>query len=430
MANEEHFGILKNGIEAWNAWREESPGVRPNLSKANLSRAELGEADLSRADLSNADLSRAELGEADLSRADLSNADLTRAGLYDANLGDANLTRANLTRADLSYANLSDADLSGATLHFAYFRRAHLSYVNLLNTYLNGADFTDTNLFGAKLTNAQLNHAKLTNTVFIDADLSGSNLSDADLSNADLTNANLAGAELSNATFCNVDLRCAKSLDTIVHRGPSTIGTNTLQCSHGQIPEVFLKGCGLTDWEIEATKLYNPNITEDERTLITYEILRIQGEQPIMQSRVFISYSHKDTPFVETLEKLLDSKGIRYWRDVHDLKAGRLEDQIDRGIELNRLVLLILSENSVRSDWVEHEAATARELERKLRDQGSPKDVLCPIRLDDACFSCDWPRVLRRQIEDYNILDFSGWRDAPTLAKQFAKLYDGLLLNY
>ena len=53
------------------------------------------------------------------------------------------------------------------------------------------------------------------------------------------------------------------------------------------------------------------------------------------------------------------------------------------------------------------------------------------MALDDAWKKrSDWPRWLRRQIEDYNILDFSGWQDSAVLAAQFEKLYKGIVLHY
>ena len=85
----------------------------------------------------------------------------------------------------------------------------------------------------------------------------------------------------------------------------------------------------------------------------------------------------------------------------------------------------MLSENSVESDWVEFEAAKARELEKELR-----RDVLCPVALDQVWKTCSWPGPLRRQIEDYHVLDFSGWQVPGTLEGQFAKLLDGLKLFY
>ncbi len=65
--------------------------------------------------------------------------------------------------------------------------------------------------------------------------------------------------------------------------------------------------------------------------------------------------------------------GIRFWRDIHDATSGRLEKVVDRAIRQNPIVLLLLSENSVKSDWVEHEAQLARELEQELG-----RNVLCP----------------------------------------------------
>ncbi len=39
MANEEHLKLLRQGVEAWNRWREEILGVRPDLSGVDLRRA-------------------------------------------------------------------------------------------------------------------------------------------------------------------------------------------------------------------------------------------------------------------------------------------------------------------------------------------------------------------------------------------------------
>lgn len=36
MANPEHVAILKSGVEEWNRWREENPGIRPDLEGADL----------------------------------------------------------------------------------------------------------------------------------------------------------------------------------------------------------------------------------------------------------------------------------------------------------------------------------------------------------------------------------------------------------
>jgi len=60
MASEEHLKILKQGVEAWNEWREKNLQIIPDLSKADLYEADLYEADLYEADLTGANLNGAQ----------------------------------------------------------------------------------------------------------------------------------------------------------------------------------------------------------------------------------------------------------------------------------------------------------------------------------------------------------------------------------
>jgi hypothetical protein len=171
--------------------------------------------------------------------------------------------------------------------------------------------------------------------------------------------------------------------------------------------------------------LYNPDLGNEERNKVLYRIYDIQARQAIQISPLFVSYSHGDTEFVDKLGNHLTEKGIRYWRDTHEMKAGRIETQIDRGIRQNPTVLLVLSEHSLSSDWVEHEVRTARGLEKEL-----DRDVLCPVALDDSWKSSRWPKRIMEQIMKYNILDFSEWRDDSKFEGAFRKLIDGLELFY
>lgn len=58
MANEEHLNILKQGVEVWNQWKRNNPGVILDLNETDMSWANLRQADLSDADLSRANLSK------------------------------------------------------------------------------------------------------------------------------------------------------------------------------------------------------------------------------------------------------------------------------------------------------------------------------------------------------------------------------------
>jgi hypothetical protein len=94
MANEEHLARLKQGVKAWNQWRDEHPKIRPDLGGAHLGGTTLAQADLGGAHLREADLTRVNLSLANLSEADLTGADLTGADLRQADLTGTNLTRA------------------------------------------------------------------------------------------------------------------------------------------------------------------------------------------------------------------------------------------------------------------------------------------------------------------------------------------------
>lgn len=411
--------------------------MRLDLRDANLSGADLSGADLSMADLSGADLSGTNLGWANLSEADLTVANLRGADLREANLRRTNLDRAllpevNLVGADLREANLREVYLSGADL-----RGKDLSGVDLFWAFLGGADLREANLREAKLIGTDLRGANLSEANMVGATLWETQLIGADVSGADLrqanlrgTNLNLAGANFARARssgtiYSSVNLSAVKALETMVHVGPSTLGTDTLIASQGMIPDVFLRGCGLSDWEIKAAKLYNPNLHNSQIMTLLYEIDQLRSGASIQINPLFISYAHHDASFVDALERKLSAHGIRFWRDIHDLKAGRLETQIDRAVRMNPTVLLVLSERSVESDWVEWEAGKARELEKQLG-----RDVLCPIALDDAWKSCRWPGPLRKQITNYRILDFSRWQVANVFEEQFSKLVEGLTLFY
>ena len=154
MANEEHLALIKRGVEVWNKWREENPGIKTDLVEADLSGANLSGAKLVGvnfwgADLIGTNLVGANLIEADLVKANLSEADFSGVRFLGANLAEANLSRANLSRANLSRANLSRANLSKANLIGANLTATQALGTNFQRATLTGADLQDWNINSA-----------------------------------------------------------------------------------------------------------------------------------------------------------------------------------------------------------------------------------------------------------------------------------------
>jgi uncharacterized protein YjbI with pentapeptide repeats len=384
MANHEHLKILKQGVEQWNKWRMENRGIEPDLTGEDMRGTRLRGADLTKADLSHSDLSKA-----NLSRAHLSGAHLTKADLFLADLSEAELREAYLSGADLSESCLTKADLSGANLGKVNLSGANLSGANLRAAYLGLVD----------------------------------------LAGADLSGANFSEAKLLGTNFAEVDLSDAKGLESAHHLAPSTIGIDTIYQSRGKIPEAFLRGCGLQDWEIELVKLYQPDLSAADLSTVFYRVSELRSGTPIRYSSCFISYSSKDQEFADRLYADLQAKGVRCWFAPEEMKAGRkLHEQIDEAIRLHDKLLLILSEHSMSSNWVKTEIANAREREKREGKQLLfpitlvPFEAIKPWKLFDADSGID----SAREIREYFIPDFSNWKDHDSYQTAFQRLVKDL----
>src|SRR5262245_10772604 len=272
------------------------------------------------------------------------------------------LSGAALHGANLHGATLSKADLTGAKLHGAILIDAHLRYAHLTGAILHGANLIDADLTGAILHGASLSKA----------DLSYAILNYAALNGADLNGANLSETYFDETYFTDVDLSKVIGLETCRHQGPSSIDHRTLEKSPN-LPLAFLRGIGLPDRLID----YLPSLLN----------------QPIQFYSCLINYSTKDEDLAERLHADLQNKGVRCWFAPRDLPIGaKILDGIDEAIRLRDKMLLILSERSISSDWVENEVQAGLEEERKRGEI-----VLFPIRLDDAIFNTKeaWAAKLR-----------------------------------
>jgi hypothetical protein len=352
MSQKGHFEILKQGAEAWNKWIEENRELLLYFGGVNLNGIKLPDMDLAGINLRGADLYNA-----DFSRTNLQEASFYRAHLLQANLCKANLHGANFYRADLQVANLREANLV----------KADLSCTNLSEADLRGANLTEANLGVANLNSAQLEGTNLTNSV------------------------------MGWSTLGGVDLSAVKGLDTVQHKGPSSVGVDTIYRSKGKIPESFLRGAGVPDM------------------FITYAASLIG--KAIQYYSCFISYSSKDSAFAQRLHTDLQQNGVHCWFAPEDMKIGaKIRPTIDHSIRIHDKLLLILSEHSINSTWVEKEVETAFEEEDKRK-----QTVLFPVRLDKAMMDTDqaWAADIRRT---RHIGDFSRWKDHDAYQEAFARL--------
>jgi uncharacterized protein YjbI with pentapeptide repeats len=247
MANPEHLAKLKEGVEAWNLWRNET--------------------------LKDNHRTNADLREADLSGAHLSGMLLTHVNLHGANLRKVNLNSAVLMGADLRQADLTDADLGnaellGAHLSSAKLRGANLCGARLLGADLRNADLREANLTNASLMNASLFQANLHEAILKEAHLAGANLLLADLSCADLRDADLHSACLQSTNLSDSDLREANlSLANLVR-------TNFERAN--------LSGCavyGVSVWDVSLDGAIQSNLVANPAYRSTIQVDNLEVAQ-------------------------------------------------------------------------------------------------------------------------------------------------------
>src|SRR3954447_15156731 len=314
MANPEHVAKLKEGAEAWNAWRERTD-TNP--------------------DLSGVELREFSINGYDLTFTNFSGAKLTSVTFETSLCDDCSFERASLTNVVFDFASLNRANFKRSIIAFTVFR-----------CVLDESDFTD--------------------------------------------------AGLVHDTFADASLKDVRGLNALTDSFESSIGIDTFFQSGG-LPESFLRRSGVPEEFIQ----YAASLVG----------------KAIDYYSCFLSYSSKDDEFARRLYNDLQGKNIRTWFAPEELKIGdRFRSRIDESIRIHDKLVLILSANSITSDWVQTEVERALERERK-----EGKDILFPIAIDDAGFNSDepWPADIRRK---RHIGDFRKWKSHDDYTAAFERL--------
>ncbi len=292
-------------------------------------------------------------------------------------LGNVHFPRINFTDTSLIHTNLLESNLNRAILIRAELRMANLSQSKLCQADLSMAD---------------LSHTLLTGTDFSKADLSMTNFT-----NAFFEDTILFDALFDNTFLIDVDLSKVKGLESARHFGFSYLDIYTIYRSKGNVPFEFLRDVGIPENFIDFISSFT--------------------ESAFDYYSCFISYSSNDQEFTEQLFEDMQNKGVRCWYAPEEMKIGdKIRDRIDKSVRSHDKLLLVLSEHSLNSNWVEDEVESAYE-----QEQSRGTTVLFPIRLDDAVMVTDkaWAAKLRRS---RHIGDFTSWKDLDFYQNAFDRL--------
>lgn len=142
----------------------------------------------------------------------------------------------------------------------------------------------------------------------------------------------------------------------------------------------------------------------EEKELIDGELYnRLENyieSSKLKNKKVFLSHSSLDKDKVISFALDLNEKGITTWVDAFDILPGEsIVSKINEGLENCEFILLFLSKNSIKSNWV------MKEWETILWDEINYNKVkIIPIKLED----CEIPKILQTKkyidfSNDYNI---------------------------
>jgi TIR domain. len=158
-----------------------------------------------------------------------------------------------------------------------------------------------------------------------------------------------------------------------------------------------LGGSGLLDnLDLDATSQNNCGVFSDGIHIdLTEPVSTIGNVFTPADSReftrtVFLSHSHSDKRFVRNLAKALREKGIGVWVDDAEIRVGEsLIEKLRSAIDNVDYVVAVLSEASIKSEWVKRELDIAMNHEIE-----SKRMKVLPLLKDD----CDLPGFLKGKL--------------------------------
>ena len=105
---------------------------------------------------------------------------------------------------------------------------------------------------------------------------------------------------------------------------------------------------------------------------------------------IFICYASDDLPRVEPLAKALEGQGWSVWWDRKITPGKTFSQVIEEAIKAAKCVIVLWSNMSVNSDWVQNEAV-----------EGAGRKILVPALIDEVPIPFEFRRVQAADLTDW-----------------------------
>lgn len=122
----------------------------------------------------------------------------------------------------------------------------------------------------------------------------------------------------------------------------------------------------------------------------------LSGHEIDEKKDVFISYSHKDSTYANKLIKELTKYGLSVWIDQQSIEYGTdWKDEINKGLIECHVIIIIVSDNSKNSKWVQYEVNSSKWLRdyEKENNTNIPPRRIIPLVLGHV----DWDALSQFQ---------------------------------
>lgn len=226
MANADHLALLREGRDAWNAWRGVEADVVPDLKLADLTECDLSGYIMDCALLDGANMlavtaEGTSFRNASMRGVQVISCDFARATLVDTVMEESTLRgvvlvgcqarNARLQNTVLIHADMRRMDLSGADFRGAKIVDCTASALTALD-----ASWLDAHVERCRFAHGRLDRLRVVGSTLIECDFTDASLAGACITTTELLTCSFAGAAcgsiqvrdcgLVNCEFCNADL--------------------------------------------------------------------------------------------------------------------------------------------------------------------------------------------------------------------------------
>ena len=168
---------------------------------------------------------------------------------------------------------------------------------------------------------------------------------------------------------------------------------------HPDYPELVLDYDELIEFEKQGIDSFPRKVGPQVVTVDVRQLL--DGVEGKSAPQVFISYAHADKTYANKIAKSLKAAGLDVWKDDSNIRGGAAwAQEIARGITQSKLVINLLSPDSIKSDFVEKELIYAIDTAKKKVIPLRIKDCKAPLMLANLQYVDFYRKNYEKTFED------------------------------